>query len=97
MIVLSKIHMEFLSTKKQSAVLDFLAHHLVSQDEENYDLPYEDSIFIKGETWQMFVDGASNHSSITKRVACTNLSKLDFWVTNNAVEYKACIVGTRTT
>ena len=81
---------------------DFLAQNPVD-DEQEWELEFSDEHLglIKVQTWTMYFDGAVNNRGagigvilISSEEETIPLAKrLEFEVTNNQAEYKACIFG----
>ena len=86
---------------KGKVIADHLAHCSLEETKEiQGDFPKEDIMEIEVELWKMYFDGATNQNGSGIGVLLISLkgahipfsSKLNFPATNNATEYKACIM-----
>ena len=87
---------------KARAIADHLAHCSPEEAEEiQGDFLDEDIMGIEVESWKMYFDGATNQNEnwigvlliSPKGTHIPFSSRLNFPATNNAIEYKACIMG----
>ncbi|KAL9230653.1 hypothetical protein vseg_005977 [Gypsophila vaccaria] len=88
---------------KGRAVSDLFAEHAIREEPiiDTTSLPDDGILNVQNEYWELNFDGASNYRGcgigvllISPNGDHTPLSlKLDFAVTNNAVEYEACMYG----
>ena len=89
---------------KGRAIADHLTHFSSEEAEEiQGDFRDEDIMGIEVESWKMYFDGATNQSGSgigvllisPKGTRIPFSGRLNFPVTNNATEYKACYMGLR--
>ena len=104
-LMLSEFELKYKPLKaiKGRAICDFLANNAIpdSSNTNTLDFPDEDIFHTELDVWNLYFDGASNYRGcgvgiliISPRGEHTPLSiKLDFDVTNNGAEYKACLHG----
>ena len=87
---------------KGRAIVDHLAHCSPEEAEEiQGNFSDEDIIEIEVESWKMYFDGATNQNGSGIGVLLISpkgahipfFGRLNFPTTNNATEYKACIMG----
>ncbi|XP_058217342.1 uncharacterized protein LOC131328412 [Rhododendron vialii] len=104
LLLLVEFDLKYMTRKsmKEMVVAEFLANHPVTEAEaEDFMFPEEDILFLLGDTWQLYFDGASIQCGygIGILLVFPNDShiplsyKLRFEVTNNQPEYEACIAG----
>ncbi|KAK9682718.1 hypothetical protein RND81_10G091600 [Saponaria officinalis] len=104
-LLLAEFDIKYIPLKaiKGQAVFDFLADNAILERPTTHTttLPDIGILNIVNEYWELYFDGASNYRGcgvgillISPSGDHTPLSiKLDFDVTNNAAEYKACLYG----
>ena len=103
-LILSKFDIKYGTQKfvKGRAIVDHLAHCSLEEAKEiQEDFPDKDIIRIELESWKMYFDGATNQNGsgigvllISPKGTHNPFSgRLNFPVTNNATEYKVCIIG----
>ncbi|XP_074317869.1 uncharacterized protein LOC141653898 [Silene latifolia] len=106
-LMLSEFHLKYepLKVIKGRAVVDFLADNPIKENEviDTWSFPDEDVVHVENDIRDLYFDRASNNMGY--RVGIFLISptaehvpmsiKLDFNVTNNAAEYKACLLGLR--
>ena len=102
-LLLSKFDIKYVTQKSMKGrAIDHLAHCSSEEVEEiQGDFSNEDIIGIEVESWKMYFDGATNQNGSGIGVLLISLkgthipfsSKLNFFATNNATEYEACIMG----
>ncbi|XP_023912147.1 uncharacterized protein LOC112023749 [Quercus suber] len=103
-LLLSKFDIKYMTQKfvKGRAIADHLAHCSPEEAEEiQGDFPNEDIMGIEVESWKMYFDGVTNQNRSgigvllisPKETHIPFSSILNFPTTNNATEYKACIMG----
>ena len=87
---------------KGRAIADHLAHCSLEEAEEiQGDFLDEDIMGIEVESWKMYFDGVTNQNGSGIGVLLISpkgthipfSGRLNFSATNNATEYKACIIG----
>ena len=103
LIMLVEFYLMYMARKtiKGSIVSDFCAKNPIEGDDGKEDFPDEDILDIELGVWKMYFDGAVNQYGnrigvllITPDGSHVPLAvKLNFKVTNNMAEYKACITG----
>ncbi|KNA04804.1 hypothetical protein SOVF_196320, partial [Spinacia oleracea] len=103
LVMLAEFDLKYIPQKsiKGSAVSDFLANSPIEAEVEDYDLPDVQILMTSDDSWSLHFDGASNQNGCGVGVILvapdeTHIpmsAKLQFNVTNNAVEYEACIMG----
>ncbi|XP_058217367.1 uncharacterized protein LOC131328439 [Rhododendron vialii] len=103
-VLVSQFDLKYVTRKsvKGRAVAEFLADHPVTEAEaEDFMFSNKDILFLLDDTWQLYFNGAFNQCGYGIVVLLVSLNdshiplsyKLRFKVTNNQVEYKACIAG----
>ena len=106
--LLSKFYIKYVTQKsmKGRAVVDHLAYCSLGEAEEiQRDFSDEDIMGIEVESWKMYFDGATNKNRSGIGVLLISpkgahipfFGRLNFPTTNNATEYKACIMGLQAT
>src|SRR6185503_18664881 len=105
---LAQFDVRFMPQKaiKASVVSDFLADFPIEDSTpiQDNEFPDEDLMVTEDDTWTLYFDGASNQKGCGVRVLLLTPKEEhvpisinhDFDVTNNAVEYEACVVGLET-
>ncbi|XP_074283500.1 uncharacterized protein LOC141608048 [Silene latifolia] len=108
-LMLSEFDLKYVPLKaiKGKVVADFLADNPVEETDivDTWSFPDEDIVHVKDDVWDLYFDGDSNNMGcgigvliISPRGEHVPVSiKLDFAVTNNAVEYEACLLGLQST
>ena len=107
-LLLSKFDIKYVAQKsmKRMAIVDHLAYCSPEEAEEiQGDFPDEDIMEIEVESWKMYFDGATNQNRSGIGVLLISpkgahipfFGRLNFPTTNNATEYKACIMGLQAT
>ena len=102
LVLLTEFDIEYVTTKviKGRAVVEFLALNAVEGEEQwNLEFPYKNLALIEYHEWKLYFDGAVNNKSAGLGVILAMLEeetipmakKLDVKVTNNMIEYEACI------
>eukprot|EP00257_Ricinus_communis_P016925 XP_015575239.1 uncharacterized protein LOC107261313 [Ricinus communis] len=104
LVLLIKFNIEYATKKvvKGRAVADFLSQNAIERDNP-WDLEFLDKNLgaIEIQEWKMYFDGAVNARGVGLGVILITLEgemlpmakRLDFKVTNNIAEYKACLFG----
>ncbi|XP_074291977.1 uncharacterized protein LOC141618800 [Silene latifolia] len=106
-LMLSQFDLKYVPLKvfKGRAVADFLAENPIKETEVigTWSFSDENVVHIENDIWDLYFDGASNY--MRYRVGILLISptgehvpvsiKLGCNVTNNAVEYEACLLGLR--
>ena len=104
--LLSEFNIKYVTQKsvKGRVIADHLAHCSLEEAEEiQRDFSDEDIMGIEVESWKMYFDGATNQNGSGIGVLLISLKgthipffgRLNFPTTNNATEYKACIISLR--
>ncbi|XP_030924662.1 uncharacterized protein LOC115951633 [Quercus lobata] len=103
LILLAKFDLKYMARKtiKGSVMSDFYAENRTEGEDGKEDFPDENILDVDLGTWKMYFDGAANQYGngigiflITPEGSHIPLAiKLNFEVTNNMAEYKACITG----
>ena len=107
-LVLSEFDIKYVTQKfvKGRAIANHLAHCSLEEVEEiQRDFLDEDIMGIEVESWKMYFDGATNQNGSGIGVLLISpkgthipfSSRLNFPATNNATEYKTCIIGLHAT
>ncbi|XP_058216797.1 uncharacterized protein LOC131327669 [Rhododendron vialii] len=107
-LMVSEFELKYVTRKsvKGKAVAEFLADCLVEGGEDaEFKFPDEDIMTLAEDVWKLYFDGAANQKGFGIGVLLIApdgshiplVFKLNFEVTNNQVEYKACIVGMEAT
>lgn len=101
-VILSEFDLKYVSQKaiKGSIVPEFLATSPGEAEPEDFEFPDEDLLMTEDGAWSLYFDGSSNQKGcgvgillVSPEEEHTPISvKLDFYVTNNAAEYEACII-----
>ena len=101
--LLAKYDLKYVARKtiKGSVVSNFFAKNLVEGEDGKENFPNEDILDVELGTWKMYFDGAVNQYGngieillITPEGSQIPLAiELNFEVTNNMIEYDACIAG----
>ncbi|XP_015581967.1 uncharacterized protein Mb2253c-like [Ricinus communis] len=104
MVLLTEFNIEYITKKvvKGRAITEFLAQTAIERDDP-WDLkyPYKNLGAIEMQEWKMYFDGAMNARAIGLGIVMITLEgkmlpmakRLDFKVTNNMMEYEACLFG----
>ena len=103
-LLLSEINIKYVTQKsvKGRVIADHLAHCSLEEAEEiQRDFSDEDIMGIEVESWKMYFDGATNQNGSGIGVLLISpkgthipfFGRLNFPTTNNATEYKACIIS----
>ncbi|XP_058223145.1 uncharacterized protein LOC131332853 [Rhododendron vialii] len=104
LLMLAEFELKYVITKsvKGKAVAEFLADCPVKGGEDaEFKFPDEDIMTLAEDVWKFYFDGAANQKGFGIGVSLIAPDgshiplafKLNFEVTNNQVEYEACIVG----
>ena len=107
-LLLSEFDIKYVTQKfvKRRAIADHLAHCSLEEAKEiQGHFLDEDIMGIEVESWKMYFDGATNQNGSgigvllisPKATHIPFSSRLNFLATNNATEYKGCIMGLRAT
>ena len=101
LILLAKFNLKYMARKtiKGSVVSDFCAKNPIKGEDGKEDFPDEDILHVELGIWKMYFDGAVNQYANGIGVLLITLEgshiplavKLNFEVTNNMAEYRACI------
>ena len=102
-LILSKFDIKYVTQKfvKGRAIVDHLAHCSLEEAKEiQEDFLDEDIMGIELESWKMYFDGATNQNGSGIGILLISpkgthnpfSSRLNFPVTNNAIEYEVCII-----
>ena len=101
LILLAEFNLKYVARKaiKGSIVSDFCAKNPIEREDGKEDFPDEDILDVELGTWKMYFDRVANQHGngieillITPEGSHIPLAiKLNFEVTNNMAEYKACI------
>ena len=105
-LLLSEFNIKYVTQKsvKGRVIADHLAHCSLEEAEEiQRDFSDEDIMGIEVESWKMYFDGATNQNGSGIGVLLISpkgthipfFGRLNFPTTNNATEYKACIISLR--
>ncbi|XP_074283366.1 uncharacterized protein LOC141607915 [Silene latifolia] len=106
-LMLSEFDLKYVPLKmiKGKAVVDFLVDNPIEETEkvDTWSFPNEDIIYVKNDVWDLYFEGALSYMGYEVGILLifpegehVNVSmKLDFNVTNNVAEYKACLLGLR--
>ena len=105
-LLLSEFNIKYVTQKsvKGRVIADHLAHYSLEEAEEiQRDFSDEDIMGIEVESWKMYFDGATNQNGSGIGVLLISpkgthipfFGRLNFPTTNNATEYKACIISLR--
>ena len=105
-LLLSEFNIKYVTQKsvKGRVIADHLAHCSLEEAEEiQRDFSDEDIMGIEVESWKMYFDGATNQNGSGIGVLLISpkgthipfFSRFNFPTTNNATEYKACIISLR--
>ena len=103
-LLLSEFDIKYMTQKsvKGRAIDVHLAHYSLKEAEEiQGGFPYEDIMGIEVESWKMYFDGATNQNGSGIGVLLISpkgthipfSGRLNFPASNNAIEYKAFIIG----
>ena len=103
-LLLSEFNIKYVTQKsvKGRVIADHLAHCSLEEAEEiQRDFSDEDIMGIEVESWKMYFDGATNQNGSGIGVLLISpkgthipfFGRLNFPTTNNATEYKACIIS----
>ncbi|KAI8550576.1 hypothetical protein RHMOL_Rhmol06G0117900 [Rhododendron molle] len=104
LLLLAEFDLQYVTRKsvKGCAVAKFLVDHPIDGPEDaDFTFPDEDVLTMVEEVWMLYFDGAANQKGFGIGVLLITLAgayiplafKLNFDVTINQTEYKACIVG----
>ena len=101
LILLAEFDLKYVARKTitGSFVSDFCAENPIQAEDGKEDFPDEDILDVELETWKMYFDRAVNQYGNEIGILLITFEgfhiplaiKLNFEVTNNMVEYKACI------
>ena len=105
-LLLSEFNINYVTQKsvKGRVIPDHLAHCSLEEAEEiQRDFLDEDIMGIEVESWKMYFDGVTNQNGSGIGVLLISpkgthipfFGRLNFPTTNNATEYKACIISLR--
>ncbi|XP_058219254.1 uncharacterized protein LOC131329863 [Rhododendron vialii] len=104
LLMLAEFELKYVTRKsvKRRAVVEFLADYPIEGGEDvEFKFSDEDLMIIAEDVWKLYFDGAANQKGFgigvlliaPDRSHIPLAFKLNFEVTNNQVEYEACIIG----